>query len=241
MKKIHDLLSKGIRLLLPLFLSLSVHAEVIEAPLLEKMLALQTAQLPNLAKLPQQLNELVKQTQQLQHVQHTLSGDTGIQHLLNGKTEMNQRCWANPEWESLLQAKGSGSYASLSHLQQQYHTRYPVTSEKNIGQTLTDADLIRVYYAQSKAINQTALASSAYSYNQLHGHTQSIQTLLAHLQDTPTEKASVDMNARLLAEVSFIQLEMLRQQTIQNQLLATQAQANVNGLSNEAKFNQWHP
>ena len=232
---------KYLFLLIYVLLSFSVKAEVIEAPLLEKMLLLQTTQLPNLAKLPEQLHELVKENTQLSILQNYLSGDTGIENLLNGKSEMEKRLWANAEWESLLKAEGKGSYQSLSNLQQQYAKRYPVTSENNIGQTLTDSDLIRTYYAQSKAINQAALATSAYSYNQLQGHTESIHSLLSHLKDTPTEKASMDMNARLLAEVSFIQLEMLRQQTIQNQLLATQAQANVNGLSDQAKFNQWHP
>lgn len=228
-------------LLIYILLSFSVKAEIIEAPLLEKMLALQAAQLPNLAKLPDQLHELERENTQLSILKTYFSGNTGIENLFNGKAEMDQRLWANPQWESLLKAEGGGSYQSLSNLQRQYAKRYPVINENNIGQTLTDDDLIRAYYAQSKAINQAALASSAYSYNQLQGHTQSIHGLLSHLKDTPTEKASMDMNARLLAEVSFIQIEMLRQQTIQNQLLATQAQASVNGLSDQAKFNQWHP
>jgi hypothetical protein len=213
--------------------------DVVDSALLQKMLALQSMQLPNLAKIPHLYHELFKQNVQLFLLKRCLSGDSGLGELLNTDKDIAKRAWAHPNWESLLRSDEGTNYASLIHLQQAYAKQYPVMSDDKVG--LTDADLIRAHYRQSKAINLAALAVSAQSYNQLQDRTDQVQSLLNHLKDTPTEKGTMDMNARLLAEVTFTQIEMLRQQTIQNQLLATQAQSQVNGLSEQVRFNQWHP
>jgi hypothetical protein len=223
------------------FNSVNAMADPGEDALLQEILDLQTAQLPNLANLanlPQQLQELIQQNLKLANIQSYLYGDTGLQNYLNGTTDMNQRLWANDSWQDVLNAAGGGNSQAFAQMQQSYAQKYPVVNKEQIGKTLTDNDLIRAYYEQNQQISRAALASSAYSYNTINQHMKNVQDILSQIKNTPTEKASMDMNARLLAEVSYIQLETLRQQNFQTQIMATQSQGEVNGLSDQSKFEQ---
>ena len=56
-------------------------------------------------------------------------------------------------------------------------------------------------------------------------------------KEDSSEKASVDINTRLVAELGFIQIEILRQQNIQNQLSKQpMTQGHVNDMSDQSQF-----
>lgn len=186
-------------------------------------------------------NELPNLSQINQNLTKYMYGDTGIENILNGQSDMNQRLWSNANWNDVLNQVGGGTYSGFQQQQQAYAQMYPTQNKEQIGQTLTDNDLVRTYYQQNQEVSRAALAASSYSYNTINQHMQNIQSILLQIKNTPTEKASIDMNARLLAEVSYIQLEMLRQQNVQTQLMATQSQGVVNAMSDESKFDQWNP
>lgn len=214
-------------------------ADATDAYWLSMMFALQNTQLPNLLK---QFTQLQTANTNLNTIQGYMSGDTGIENILNTQSDVNQRLWSNSNWQDVLNNIGGGNAQAFSQYQQSYSTLYNgLVSKEQLGQTLTDNDLIRTNYQQNQQISRAALASSEYSYNTINQHIQNIHDILAQLSQTQTEKASMDMNARLLAEVSYIQLEMLRQQNFQTQLMATSSQGQVDSLSDQAKFDQWNP
>lgn len=227
---------------------------------LAQMEALQATNLTNLATLPKELITLDKTYTQLQD-QYTrlgkmhdainltnknltdyLTGDTGIENYLNGSSDMNARLWSNDKWSDVLKASGGGNTQGFTQMQQHYSDMYPVVDKNKIGgDDIKDTDLIRAQYEQQKDISRAALADSAYSYNTINQHIQNIKSILSQISNKSTEKASMDTNARLLAEVSYIQLEMLKNQDMQTQLMATESQGQVNGVSDESKFAQWNP
>lgn len=217
--------------------------------LLTQMEALQSTNLSNLAELPKQLDQLQKsfsqlklQNQNLKTIQGYMTGDSGFEDILNGNSDMNARLWSNDKWSDVLQSTNGANTQGFTSMQKQYSGMYPVVDKDQIGgDDIKDTDLIRAQYEQQKNISRAALAASAYSYNTINQHMQNIKTILANIKNTQTEKASMDMNARLLAEVSYIQLEMLKNQDMQTQLMATESQGQVNGMSDESKFSQWNP
>ncbi len=171
----------------------------------------------------------------------TLQGNFGYGNLLNTQSDLNQMQWSNSNWQDVLNNVSGGNAQQFSLAQQAYTNLYPVVNQSQIGQTLTNNDLTRIQYGQQSSISRAALAASSYSYNDLNQHIQNIHNILAMLENQPSEKAAIDLNTRLVAEISFIQLEELKQQDIQTQVLATQSQGVVNSLSDSSKFNQWNP
>ncbi len=170
-----------------------------------------------------------------------IQGNFGYGNLLNTASDLNQMQWSNSNWQDVLNNVGGGNAEQFSLAQQAYANLYPTVSVNQIGQTLTNNDLTRIQYGQQSSISRAALAASSYSYNDLNQHMQNIHNILAMLESQPSEKAAIDLNTRLVAEISFIQLEELKQQDIQTQLIATQSQGTVNSLSDSSKFNQWNP
>ena len=224
--------------ILVLILSACVSTQVYADDLAEVMNVLQEMYTVENTNLPASLQQLKTVDSALNT---NLSGNFGYGNYLNGTSDLNQKLWSNNNWSDVLDNIGGGNAQQFSLAQQAYANTYPVVSSNQIGQTLNNNDLTRVQYQQASNVDRAALAGSSYSYDQINTHIQDIHTILAMLENQPSEKAAVDLNTRLVAEVSFIQLEMLKQQDIQTQLMATQSQNSVNGLSDESKFNQWNP
>lgn len=170
-----------------------------------------------------------------------IQGNFGYGNLLNTQSDLNQMQWSNNTWQDVLNNIGGGNAQQFSMAQQAYANLYPILTSNQIGQTLTNNDLTRIQYGQQSSISRAALAASSYSYNDLNQHIQNIHNILAMLENQPSEKSAIDLNTRLVAEISFIQLEELKEQDIQTQILATQSQGAVNSLSDGSKFNQWNP
>jgi type IV secretion system protein VirB5 len=178
--------------------------------------------------------------QQLEFLNNNLKGNFGYGVL--SQSELKKHQWSNDSWSDVLENKAGGQPGFLD-AQQKYASMYTIVKPQNIAKTRTGegGQLARTYYEQSSQISRSALAASAYSYDQVNAHMSNLNSILAKLEDNPSEKAAIDLNARLMAELGFIQLEMLRQQNIQTQLLATDTQGNVNSLSDRSKFMKWDP
>lgn len=176
---------------------------------------------------------------QYKFLQKNLSGNFGYGKLLNDDNALHRRQWSNDNWTDVLKASSSGHASAFSNAQRKYDEIYPVKSADNILRTRHGKNLQRTHYEQSHEISRAALAASKQSYDQLNEHIKNLHDMLSKLDDKPSEKAAMDLNARLVAEVGFIQLEMLRQQNIQTQLMATQTQGDVNGMSDQSDFMKW--
>lgn len=213
-------------------------------------LGVYTQTLAMVGKLEDQIKEAEKQYQQMHDLsktnnkqydflQHNLSGNYGYGHLLNNTSDMYHRQWSNDSWVDVLRASNNGHASAFADAQRNYDRLYPVVSADHIAPTRSRDNLTRTHYQQSSEISRAALAASSYSYDQINEHIKNIHDMLAMLENEPSEKAAIDINTRLVAELGFIQIEMLRQQNIQNQLTATQTQGEVNGMSEQSQFMQW--
>lgn len=235
MKKIYS-----ISLIILLLISRSGFAGLL--PVIDPAEILKTIELIKEAqKQFRQLQDLSKQNkQQYNFLEKNLSGNYGYGKYLNGSNDLKRRQWSNGSWVDVLSASNSGSTSAFSDAQRKYKKLYPVTSAEHISTTRRHDNLTRTHYQQSSEISRAALAASSYSYDQINEHIKNLHDMLAMLENETSEKAAIDVNTRLVAELGFIQIEMLRQQNIQNQLLATQTQGEVNGMSDQSQFMQWH-
>jgi type IV secretion system protein VirB5 len=177
-----------------------------------------------------QLTELQKITGVEKNIHTDLSGNFGYGNLSD--KDMSQYNWSNSSWESVMNMSGGSD--AFKAAQKKYDSLYKSKEPKDLGKVVTERT--KALYKQSKEINRAALAASSYSFTEITEHMQTVKDILAQLEQHPEEKAAVDLNARLTAELCFIQLEMLKQQNMQTQILATTSQASVNGLSDQAEF-----
>ena len=173
---------------------------------------------------------------QFAFLQKNLNGNFGYGKLQNSDSDNDLRKWSNDKWVDVLSQKSDSGTSAFADAQKKYEKMYPISSGSEISRSRKDGGLARTHYQQSSQISRAALASSSHSYDQLNKHIDNLHTLLLKLDAEKSEKAAIDLNARLVAELGFIQLDLLRQQSIQNQLIATQTQGDVNGMSDQAAF-----
>lgn len=170
-----------------------------------------------------------------------LEGNFGYGNLYNTANDVVQRQWSNNNWIDVLNMVNSDQHSAFYQAQKNYAERYQIMNPTQFGSQQGITALNKQYYSDSSAVSRAALAASSYSYNQINQHMQTIHDILQKLENQPSEKAALDLNARLVAELSFIQLEQLRMQNIQTQLIANHSQGEVNGMSDQANFMQWNP
>ena len=164
-----------------------------------------------------------------------LNGNFKYGAFQNSDTENALRKITPNSWSDALSQSSHGNDA-YNAAYNNYKKIYAINASDKIAPSLGQKNLIRNHYERSTEVNRAALAASEASFDQINKHIETLSTMLKELDTHPEEKAASELNARLVAEIGFIQLETLRQQTIQNQLMAMQSQGFVNGRSDQADF-----
>lgn len=183
---------------------------VIDAPAIVQLIQeVQTMQ--------QQLATARNQLQSAQQTFAAMTGNRGMQGLLGGTT----RNYLPSNWTqvtSALQSGGAGTYAGLSAAVQSALSANAVLSPQRLA-TLAPSDqqqiqAARQWSAMRQAIAREALANSSARF-------ASIQSLIAAIGTAGDQKASLDLQARISAEVGMLQNEQTKLQVLDR---ATQAQ-----------------
>jgi type IV secretion system protein VirB5 len=182
---------------------------------------------PAIAQLVQEVQTMQQQLatarQQLQSTQQALqvmTGDRGMGRLLAGTT----RNYLPSDWTqvtSVLQGQRSTAYAGLAADVQSAIAANAVLSRQRLA-TLSPADQRQIQAARQWSAMQQALAHEALANTS--ARFASIQSLIAAISTARDQKAILDLQARISAELGMLQNEQTK-----NQLLyqATQAQETV--------------
>lgn len=221
-----------------LFMPLTANAGIDTAAIIAALMKIFNVDIKQLDEL-NSLKDVSNRT--LDELRHDLSGNFGYGNLLNTPYDLNKKLWSNDSWFDVLNRVSTDKTSAFAKAQDEYAKLYPVVNADQIGTTQKNGGLTRIFYEQNSNISRAALAASSYTFNQINQHIQNIHDILLKLESQPSAKAAIDLNTRLVAELSFIQLETLKQQTMQTQISATQTQNQVNGMSNESKFLQMKP
>jgi type IV secretion system protein VirB5 len=165
----------------------------------------------------QQLTIARNQLQSAQQAFQAMTGNRGMERLLGGTT----RNYLPSNWTqvtSALQGQGVGAYPGLSTDVQKVMVANAVLSPQRLA-TLPAADqqqiqAMRQWNAMQQALTQEALVN-------VSGRFASIQSLIAAISTATDQKASLDLQARISAEVAMLQNEQTKLQVLYQ---ATQAQ-----------------
>jgi len=161
-------------------------------------------------------NQLVSAQQALQ----AMTGDRGMERLLAG----TPRNYLPANWTQVtgvLQGQGASGYSGLSADVQSAIAASAVLSPQTLA-TLSPADQQQILAARQWNAMQQALAHEALANSS--GRFTALQSLIAAISTAADQKATLDLQARISAEVGMLQNEQTKLQIL-NQ--AMQAQESV--------------
>jgi type IV secretion system protein VirB5 len=154
-----------------------------------------------------------------QQVLQALSGDRGMENLLNG----TQRNYLPTNWAQLmvvLLGRPTGTYAGLSGSVQSNLAANAVLSPPQLA-ALSSSDqqqiqAARQWSAMQQAVSQAALANAS-------GRFAELQTLISAISTAKDQKASLDLQARISAELGMLQNEQTKLQVLSQAMQAQES------------------
>jgi type IV secretion system protein VirB5 len=156
----------------------------------------------------QQLITTQAQLQQAKSTLQSMSGGRGMQMLLSG-TNRNYLPTSSSQLTSAMQ--GSGSYPGLSLDVRNAANANAVLTSAQLA-TLSPADQQRITAARQAAALRQALAQEALSNSS--SRFAALQTLISAIGSASDQKAILDLQARITAELGMLQNEQTKLQVL---------------------------
>lgn len=202
----------------------------------------------NLAQAIQQYIQLTEQLAQLQQ-QYTqqvrqyesLTGLRNMGQLFNGAVEQQMRSYAPTSWQQSLQVLQQGglpgSAADVVRAAQTFAQQHGISANANAVFPANggDNDSARAYTAATSTAAASAGLSTA-AYDQSQARMQRVQGYLQQIDSAPDLKASIDLNARLMAEVNESLTQMIQLQAAQMQTVSAANAAVLRGKARDTAF-----
>ncbi len=162
-----------------------------------------------------------------------LTGKSEYGTFQNGKEEQEGREWSPSEWASAL---SGGNNSRYNQLLDDYKKAHPSLSsdEANLGMSASYA----TDYQQQVATNQASATHATYSFNDTNNHLKIIDNLSEEINKTEDTKRIQDLNARINAEVAYLQVEIVKGLAVMNEQLAQQQATEINDRNAAANFNK---
>ncbi len=147
---------------------------------------------------------------------HFKIGKGGVGDIYNDIMRgVNTWNWTAETWEKELQDLSGGNPARYAQLEKQYDTYYPSKSKESyqLGATQDAASV----YSRGVTINKAVIADTTKQFDDIEKHLKEVNDLSKQINLAETTKEAVDLNSKILSEMAYIQLSMLRMQTLVNQ------------------------
>jgi type IV secretion system protein VirB5 len=190
----------------------AAHAQwaVIDAPAIVQLIQ-------EVETMAQQLATAKEQLLQAKQALQTMTGDRGMEQLLSGTV----RNYLPSDWSQLTGAlQGSGGFGALSSDVQNIITANAVLSPQRLATLSSSAQQLLQSERQWSAMEQ-AIAHQALSYTS--SRFASIQSLISAISGATDQKAILDLQARINAELGMLQNEHTKVQILQQSSLAQES------------------
>lgn len=139
-----------------------------------------------------------------------------------------------PNWDSALRNISGGNETRYRELVTAYDRAHPALDET----TLQAASPERLaQFKQSRSVNKAVNVETTYIFNELNERLKNIHELSKAIDQTGNTKGAVDLNSRLMAELSYIQILNLKLQTLISQQLAENSASALSDESEMIRFN----
>lgn len=160
----------------------------------------------------------------------------GYGDLLNSDDDLNARKWSPDTWNSALQGLSGGNDDRYKQLVDEYQQNHPYLSNEDMQKGASSA--YAKNYEQQVETNRAAIAHASYSFEAVNEHLDNIKELSSQINKAENPKAIEEINARINAEVAYLQVEQIKSMAIMNEQLAqSQASALVHEKA-ASEFNQ---
>lgn len=139
-------------------------------------------------------------------------------------------------WTKALRDLSGGNSARYQELLKKYKENHYILSDKEYSKGASKS-LVKSYRNQIN-VNQASAAISENSYDSAGQYQKQLNTLNTKIDSTPNTKAAIDLNSRLIAELSSISIDQLRMQAVMNNQVASDTADKIEAKSREARFVQ---
>lgn len=190
-------------------------------------------QLRELKKQVQQGNEMINEGKKV--IQDS-EGHYGFGHLLDSDSDFKNREWAPSNWEDALKNLSGGNSERYQELLKSYQKEHFSLSDKQFSEGASHS----VLDSYKRLVHENAAAGTNANgeYQDIEKLLKEVRQLMKKIESAPNTKAAMDLNSRLVAELSFISIEELRMQTLMNHQMAASTYDEIQARSREALFNR---
>ncbi len=170
---------------------------------------------------------------------HFKVGEGGIGDIYNDITRgVNTWNWTAETWEKELQTLSGGNPERYKQLTEQYDRYYPTKTVESYQQGATqDATSV---YSRGMAINKAVIVDTTQQFDDIEKHLKEVNELSKQINNATTTKEAMDLNSKILSETAYIQLSMLRMQTLVNQQVGHAQAAQLVANKEMSDFNTIH-
>jgi hypothetical protein len=183
-----------------------------------------------------QYDQIVRQVGQATRTNQYITGTSGVAWIANGAAEQAERRWLPASWQDALAMQRVGlNPGRYTDLLKWYETKLQTVDAKRIVPG-TPTHRANWSYQLSSENTRASLASAQTLLDQLDKRLRSIEALNAQIERAGSLKQAIDLNTRMLAEQSFISIDLARLQGMQLMLLATAQNGTNSGTATRAEF-----
>jgi hypothetical protein len=165
-----------------------------------------------------------------------ITGATGKAWLINGVAEQAERRWLPASWQDVIAMQKAGLNAGrYADRLKWYEERLKTIDAKIIVPRLL-GHRANWSYQLSSEHTRAAFAAAEALFDNLDKRLRNVEALNGHIERADSLKQAIDLNSRMLAEQSFISIELARLQSMQLMLLATAQNGSNSGTATRAEF-----
>lgn len=165
-----------------------------------------------------------------------LADHFGYGDLLNSDEDLSARKWSPDTWESALEGLSGGNGARYKELVDEYQKNHPYLSSDEMKEGASDAQAAD--YEQQVQTNRASMAHASYEFEDVNEHLDNIKELSSQINKAENEKAIQEINARINAEVAYLQVEQIKSMSIMNEQLAQTQASQLASEKAASEFNQ---
>jgi len=190
----------------------------------------------NSVKLEKEISQLMDENSHLKALLKEGLGNYGYGNLLNSPSDLNQREWSPSSWQNALHGLAGNNPARYQQLMALYKQNHPSLSASDYQKGASAANTKA--YENQVSTNRAATVQANYAFDDIQKHLQDVHQLSQQIDKTQNTKAAMDLNNRLLTELSYIAVQELKMQTILSEQMSETNSATLADKAEAARFNQ---
>lgn len=163
-----------------------------------------------------------------------LEGHYGFGQLNEDDTSIAKRQWGYESWEEALKQLSGNNPERYQQLKTLYQAEHPILSDHQFLQGASESHA-KSYHHLAQT-NQAASVFTNYEYKQLNARIQAVHQLANKIENASNVKSAIDLNSRLLAELSYLSVEQLRMLALSNQQMSASQANQLDAMRREAIF-----